>query len=32
VIGANIALVQAHFDVASADLALRYAAGTFPPK
>jgi outer membrane protein TolC len=32
VIAANIGLVQAHFDVASADLALRYAAGTFPPK
>lgn len=31
-VGANIALVQAHFDVAAADLAFRYAAGTFPPK
>ena len=30
--GANIALVQARFDVAAADLTLRYAAGTFPPK
>jgi outer membrane protein TolC len=32
VIASNIALVQAHFDVAAADLTLRYAAGTFPPK
>jgi outer membrane protein TolC len=31
-VGANIALVQARFDVAAADLALRYSAGTFPPK
>jgi outer membrane protein TolC len=30
-IGANIALVQARFDVAAADLALRHSAGTFPP-
>jgi outer membrane protein TolC len=29
---ANVALVQARFDVAAADLAFRYAAGTFPPK
>jgi outer membrane protein TolC len=29
---ANIALVQARFDVAAADLGFRYAAGTFPPK
>ncbi len=29
---ANIALVQARFDVASADLTFRYDAGTFPPK
>jgi outer membrane protein TolC len=28
----NIALVQARFDVAAADLAFRYYAGTFPPK
>ena len=27
-----VALAQAHFDVAAADLALRHAAGTFPPK
>jgi len=31
-IGANISLVQARFDVAAADLTFRYAAGTFPPK
>jgi outer membrane protein TolC len=31
-IAANVALVQARFDVASADLTLRYSAGTFPPK
>ena len=31
-IAANVALVQARFDVASADLSLRYSAGTFPPK
>jgi outer membrane protein len=31
-IAANIALVQARFDVAAADLAFRYAAGTFPPR
>ncbi|HVZ75399.1 MAG TPA: TolC family protein [Polyangia bacterium] len=31
-VSANIALVQAHFDVAAADLAFRHAAGTFPPK
>jgi outer membrane protein TolC len=31
-IAANVALVQARFDVAAADLAFRYAAGTFPPK
>jgi outer membrane protein len=31
-IAANIALVQARFDVAAADLAFRYSAGTFPPK
>jgi outer membrane protein TolC len=31
-IAANIALVQARFDVAAADLAFRYYAGTFPPK
>jgi outer membrane protein TolC len=29
---ANIALVQARFDVAASDLAFRYYAGTFPPK
>jgi outer membrane protein TolC len=27
-----VGLAQAHFDVAAADLALRHAAGTFPPK
>jgi outer membrane protein TolC len=31
-VAANIALVQARFDVAAADLAFRYYAGTFPPK
>jgi outer membrane protein TolC len=31
-IAANVALVQARFDVAAADLTFRYAAGTFPPK
>jgi outer membrane protein TolC len=31
-LAARVALVQAHFDVAAADLSLRYAAGTFPPK
>lgn len=31
-IGANVALVRARFDVAASDLAFRYAAGTFPPK
>lgn len=31
-IAANIALVQARFDVAASDLAFRYSAGTFPPK
>jgi outer membrane protein len=31
-IAAQVALVQARFDVAAADLAFRYAAGTFPPK
>jgi outer membrane protein TolC len=29
---ANVALVQARFDVAASDLAFRYSAGTFPPK
>ncbi|HVU51579.1 MAG TPA: TolC family protein [Polyangia bacterium] len=29
---ANVALVQARFDVAAADLQFRHAAGTFPPK
>jgi multidrug efflux system outer membrane protein len=32
VVGAMVGLAQAHFDVAAADLALRHAAGTFPPK
>ncbi len=32
VVVAHLQLVQAHFDVAAADLALRYSAGTFPPK
>jgi outer membrane protein TolC len=32
VVGAHLGLAQAHFDVAAADLALRHAAGTFPPK
>jgi outer membrane protein TolC len=32
VVGAHLTLAQAHFDVAAADLALRHAAGTFPPK
>jgi outer membrane protein TolC len=31
-VGAQEALAQAHFDVAVADLTLRHAAGTFPPK
>jgi outer membrane protein TolC len=31
-IAANVALVQARFDVAASDLAFRHAAGTFPPK
>jgi outer membrane protein TolC len=31
-VGAQEALAQAHFDVAVADLSLRRAAGTFPPK
>jgi outer membrane protein TolC len=31
-VGAQEALAQAHFDVAVADLTLRRAAGTFPPK
>jgi outer membrane protein TolC len=31
-VGALEALAQAHFDVASADLSLRRAAGTFPPR
>jgi len=31
-IAAQVALVQARFDVAASDLALRYSAGTFPPK
>jgi len=31
-VGAQEALAQAHFDVAVADLALRRAAGTFPPR
>jgi outer membrane protein TolC len=32
VVEAHLGLAQAHFDVAAADLALRHAAGTFPPK
>jgi outer membrane protein TolC len=32
VVGAHLGLAQAHFDVAAADLTLRHAAGTFPPK
>lgn len=32
VVTSRVQLAQAHFDVASADLALRHAAGTFPPK
>jgi outer membrane protein TolC len=32
VVAARLAVVQARFDVAAADLALRYSAGTFPPK
>ena len=32
VVSAKVGLAQAHFDVAAADLSLRYAAGTFPPK
>jgi outer membrane protein TolC len=31
-IAAQVALVQARFDVAAADLTFRYYAGTFPPK
>jgi outer membrane protein len=31
-VGAQLSLVQAKFDVAVADLTLRRAAGTFPPK
>jgi outer membrane protein TolC len=31
-VAANVALVQARFAVAAADLAFRYSAGTFPPK
>jgi outer membrane protein TolC len=31
-VGAQESLAQAHFDVAVADLALRRAAGTFPPR
>jgi outer membrane protein TolC len=31
-VGAQEALAQAHFDVAVADLSLRRAAGTFPPR
>jgi outer membrane protein len=30
-VSAHLGLAQAHFDVAAADLALRHAAGTFPP-
>lgn len=29
---AHLGLAQAHFDVAAAELSLRHAAGTFPPK
>jgi outer membrane protein TolC len=32
VVEAHLGLAQAHFDVAAADLAFRYAAGTFPPR
>ena len=32
IVAAHLSLVQARFDVAAADLALRYSAGTFPPK
>jgi outer membrane protein TolC len=32
VVSAKVGLAQAHFDVSAADLAFRYAAGTFPPK
>jgi outer membrane protein TolC len=32
VVAAQLGLAQAHFDVATADLTLRHAAGTFPPK
>jgi outer membrane protein TolC len=32
VVAAQLGLAQAHFDVAAADLTLRHAAGTFPPK
>jgi outer membrane protein len=32
VVTATVGLAQAHFDVAAADLSLRHAAGTFPPK
>ncbi len=31
-VGAQVGLAQAHYDVAAADLSLRHAAGTFPPK
>jgi outer membrane protein TolC len=31
-VAANVALVQARFAVAAADLAFRFTAGTFPPK
>jgi OMF family outer membrane factor len=32
VVIAHLGLAQAHFDVAAAELTLRHAAGTFPPK
>jgi outer membrane protein TolC len=32
VVEAHLGLAQAHFDIAAADLALRHAAGTFPPR
>jgi outer membrane protein TolC len=32
IVASMLGLAQAHFDVAAADLALRHAAGTFPPK
>ena len=31
-VGAQEALAQAHYDVATANLSLRRAAGTFPPR